>query len=70
MYYNTTKGEGYYNNITEFTNKSPKELDNFLNCKINLSWEWNIDWHNWRFFSKKPEAWHLQAHPDKGWVKR
>ena len=37
MYYNTTKGEGYYNNIIEFANKTPQELDNFLNCKINLS---------------------------------
>lgn len=69
-YYNTTMGDGYYNNITQFTNKTPQELDEFLNCKINLSWQWNLDWHNWRFFTMKPAAWHLEAHPDSGWVKR
>ena len=70
-YYNTTKGDGYYNNITEFTNKSPQELDNFLNVKINLSWQWHLDWHNWRFSSwNNPPAWHLEEHPDRGWVNR
>ena len=69
-YYNTTMGDGYYNNITQFTNKTPQALDEFLNCKINLSWQWNLDWHNWRFFTMKPAAWHLEAHPDSGWVKR
>ena len=69
-YYNTTTGDGYYNNITQFTNKTPQELDEFLNQKVNLSWQWNLDWHNWRFFTMKPADWHLQAHPDSGWVKR
>ena len=63
-YYHTTSGD--YNNITAFTNKTPQELDKFLNAKINLSWQWTLDWHNWRFFPRNVDSWHLEAHPDHG----
>ena len=63
-YYHTTSGD--YNNITAFTNKTPQELDKFLNTKVNLSWQWTLDWHNWRFFPRNVDSWHLEAHPDHG----
>ena len=68
MYYHTTSSD--YNNITAFTSKSPQELDKFLNTKINLSWQWKLDWHNWRFFPRSVDYWHYAAHPDSGWVSR
>lgn len=64
FYYNT-QGNGYWNNIYYHQDLPPQQIDNFLNEKINLSYDlWK---HNFRFVFNRAYDWHLEAHPDFGW---
>lgn len=60
-------------NIDYFLGKPIDNLDiapwcDPLNQKVNLTY--NTAAFNFKFVSLEPEAWHLEEHPDTGWVSR
>ena len=72
-YYNVWNKGGYRDNIDYFLGKPIDNLDiapwgDPLNQKVNLTY--NTAAFNFKFVSLEPEAWHLEEHPDTGWVSR
>lgn len=62
----------YYNksvtDIAQYRSKNPDELDKFFSGERNLSWD--TGYVNFKFAFAKPYDWHLETHPDSGWVSR
>ena len=73
-YYNVWNKGGYRYNIEYFLGKGPEFIDNrdpknyALNQKVNHTWDTRA--FNFKFVGLEPEDWHLEEHPDTGWVSR
>ena len=73
-YYNVWNKGGYRDNIEYFLGKSPEFIDNqdpknyALNQKVNHTWDTRA--FNFKFVGLEPEDWHLEEHPESGWVQR
>ena len=73
-YYNVWNKGGYRDNIEYFLGKSPEFIDNqdpknyALNQKVNHTWDTRA--FNFKFVGLEPEDWHLEEHPESGWIQR
>lgn len=65
FYYNRNKE---IREVEEYTSRTPEELNSFFSGARNLSWK--PGYVNYKFVSSEPYAWHLEAHPESGWVQR